>query len=315
MPEFLGIDTSNYTTSAAVFNDENNKIIQKNKLLPVKPGECGLRQSDAVFHHVSQLSGVLSDMLNGIEDLKAVGVSARPRNADGSYMPCFLPGKTAGELIASVCKCDIYYTAHQLGHVAAALYSCGKTELFNESFIAFHVSGGTTDVLLCTPDTEEIIKAEHIGGSLDLKAGQVIDRTGVMMGLDFPCGKELEKLALRSDKTYRIKASLKGIDCCLSGIENQCRKLYESGESKENTANFCISSVYAAIREMTIAVLKKYGNLPLIYSGGVMSCKIIAENISREFGGNFAEPEFSCDNAAGTAVIAAEKYKRNHEKC
>ena len=312
MSEFLGIDTSNYTTSAAVYDDETGKIIQNKKFLPVKAGECGLRQSDAVFHHVSQLTEVASDIVRNTGKIKAVCVSSRPRNIEGSYMPCFLPGKMAGELLSAAYKCDIYYTAHQIGHIAAALYSCGRTDLFAEQFISFHVSGGTTDVLLCRPGTDEIISAEHIGGTLDLNAGQVIDRTGVMLGLDFPCGKELEKLALQSHKSFKIKTAVKGTGCCLSGIENQCRRMFESGEAKEDVAGFCIASVYSAVRDITKAIIKKYGNLPLIYAGGVMSCRIIADKISEEFGGQFARPEFSSDNAAGVALIAAEKYKRNH---
>lgn len=315
MSDFLGIDTSNYTTSAAVYNPEKGTVIQKKMLLPVKHGQCGLRQSDTVFHHTRQLSTVLKDLLENHRSFSGIGVSEKPRNAEGSYMPCFLAGKNAAEIIAYSSGAEIFYTSHQLGHIAAALYSCGKLSLMNERFIAFHVSGGTTDILLCTPDEKEIIRAENIGGSADLKAGQVIDRTGVMLGLDFPCGKELESLAEKSETHYRIKTSVKGTRCCLSGVENQCRDMMNAGESKCDIANFCISSVYAAIRELTWAVLEKYGNLPLIYSGGVMSNKMIAENISREFGGNFAKPEFSCDNAVGTAIIASEKYKRKYEQC
>ena len=109
MSEFLGIDTSNYTTSAAVYDDETGKIIQNKKFLPVKAGECGLRQSDAVFHHVSQLTEVASDIVRNTGKIKAVCVSSRPRNIEGSYMPCFLPGKMAGELLSAAYKCDIYY--------------------------------------------------------------------------------------------------------------------------------------------------------------------------------------------------------------
>ena len=51
MPEYLGVDTSNYTTSCALYDSETGSVIQKKMLLPVKEGEKGLRQSDAVFHH------------------------------------------------------------------------------------------------------------------------------------------------------------------------------------------------------------------------------------------------------------------------
>ena len=149
MSEFLGIDTSNYTTSAAIYDDEKNKAVQEKMLLPVKSGECGLRQSDAVFHHTKQISSVLESLLKNSETFKAIGVSDRPRNIDGSYMPCFLVGKNAAEIISYTAKTDVFYTSHQIGHIAAALFSCGKLPLMNERFLAFHVSGGTTDCLLC----------------------------------------------------------------------------------------------------------------------------------------------------------------------
>ena len=66
---------------------ENRKL-----LLPVKPGEKGLRQSDAVFHHVKQLPQVLEPILE-MGPAGVVGVSITPRSEMGSYMPCFLVGQ------------------------------------------------------------------------------------------------------------------------------------------------------------------------------------------------------------------------------
>lgn len=315
MPSFLGIDTSNYTTSAAVYLQDKDRISQKKKLLPVKAGECGLRQSDAVFHHTVQLSGVLGDLIRENRDIKAVAVSVRPRNVEGSYMPCFLTGKNAAEIVAAVLGAEIFTTSHQIGHIAAALYSCGKMDLLQREFIAFHVSGGTTDCLLCKPDNEEIIKAEPFSSSLDLKAGQAIDRVGVMLGLQFPCGRELEKLSDRSDKNFKVKIKLKENDCCLSGLQNLCSKMIDQGESKDDTAKFCITFIGETIKAMTKAALKTLGDLPVVYAGGVMSNKSIKSMLENGWESYFAEPEFSCDNAAGTALIAAEKYKRKYGKC
>ena len=308
-PEFLGIDTSNYTTSAAVFKSESGEILQSKKLLPVKAGQVGLRQSDALFHHVNQLTEVAKGLLEGLENLEAVGVSAFPRNISGSYMPCFLAGKTVAELIAAVSGAKLYYTSHQIGHVAAALYSCRRLDLLHEPFIAFHFSGGTTDCLYCTPDKEEIIDAKLFSSSLDLKAGQAVDRVGLMLGLDFPCGKALEKLALQSVKKFKVKAVVKEGNCCLSGLENLCKKMLDNGEGKEDTAKFCLEYIHSAIKNMTIYAQKKFGETPVVFAGGVMSNTIIRKKLENDFEAYFAEPDFSCDNAAGTAVYAAIKEK------
>lgn len=315
MSDFLGIDTSNYTTSAAVFSDDKNSMEQYKKLLPVKSGECGLRQSDAVFHHINQLSEVLKELLISHKELKAAAVSARPRNIEGSYMPCFLTGKTTAEIITYTRGCELFYTSHQLGHIAAALYSCGKINFFERKFLAFHVSGGTTDCLICTPDKEEIINAQLFSTSLDLKAGQAVDRVGVMMGLDFPCGMELEKLAEKSNEKFKINIKLKENDCCLSGLENKCAKMLSDGISHEDTAKYCLTFIGQTIKAMTEKALGHFGDIPIVYAGGVMSNRYIKNMLENSFESYFAAPEFSCDNAAGVAVIAAEKYKRKYGKC
>lgn len=304
----LGIDTSNYTTSTALYNTETNQIIQSKQLLPVKKGELGLRQSDAVFHHTKQLPMMMTKLFEDANiTLDAIGVSVRPRNIDGSYMPCFLCGEGLAESIAAVNNIPVYKTSHQIGHILAALYSSDKLELANECFIAFHISGGTTDCLLVEPDEESVIKITEAGTSLDLKAGQAVDRVGLMLGLNFPCGAELEKLAEKSDKIYKIKPTLKEGNCCLSGVENKCRKMLDNGEKYEDIAMYCLQYVYSAINGMAEYALEKYGNLPILFAGGVMSNKIIRRQLENKFNSYFAEPAFSCDNAAGTAVYAALK--------
>ena len=309
MPEYLGIDTSNYTTSAAIYNSDTKIIIQQKLLLPVKEGELGLRQSDAVFHHTNQLPIIIEKLFNNRHDIKAIAVSTKPRGSDGSYMPCFLSGESLAKSLCAINSLPLYKTSHQTGHILAALYSCGKLEFINRPFIAFHVSGGTTDCLYVQPDEQEIIKVSQISSSLDLKAGQAVDRVGVMLGLRFPCGKELEALALKSNIEFKIKPSMKGMDCSLSGVENKCKKMLHEGKSSEDIARFCIKYIEATVDAMTALAIDKFSNLPVLYAGGVMSNSIIRDSLTKKYAAYFAQPEFSCDNAAGVAIHAAERDK------
>ncbi|MBR4622320.1 MAG: peptidase M22 [Ruminococcus sp.] len=306
MADVLGIDTSNYTTSAAVLDTDDLSFVQCKQLLPVKPGEKGLRQSDAVFHHTKQLPEMISSVVKG-KSIKAIGVSVKPRLAEGSYMPCFLVGEGAADSIGSVIGAEPDKTSHQVGHILAALYSSQRLDLLRSGrpFLAFHVSGGTTDMLLCNGDRREIVACKTIGASLDLKAGQLIDRTGLMLGLKFPCGAELEKLALQSNKEYYPKPVIKGLDCCLSGIENKCKDMLAAGEEPCDIAMFCLCSVYSAIRAMTRAALDISDVSGIVYAGGVMSDKLIAERLAAEFDADFAAPDLSCDNAVGVALFSA----------
>lgn len=305
MPEYLGVDTSNYTTSAAVYISEENRIYQCKKLLPVKDGELGLRQSDAVFHHTKQLPEMIEKIFgeNSIKAPEVVTASSRPRNIDGSYMPCFLCGEGLARSYAAITGAEMFTTSHQVGHILAALYSADRLKLVKERFIAFHVSGGTTDCLLCEPDDDNIINVTEVGTSLDLKAGQAIDRTGLMLGLHFPCGTELEKLAVGADKMFKVKPVLKDGSCCLSGVENKCGNMLKKGESPENIAKYCLDFIAETIIAMTGYAIEKNGQLPIVFAGGVMSDVIIRDSILEHFPlASFAEPQFSCDNAAGVAI-------------
>lgn len=309
----LGIDTSNYTTSVCLYDSVKDEIYQKKLLLPVKEGEKGLRQSDAVFHHTARLHPLMKELFDehgGMID--AIGVSEKPRDAEGSYMPCFLVGVNTANCIASATDKPVYGFSHQAGHIAAALYSCNRMHLINEKFIAFHVSGGTSEMLLVSPDKDRVFNVEIIGETLDLNCGQAVDRAGVMMGIPFPCGKELEKLALASTEKYNPKVCVKDGNCSLSGLENQCKKMLGSGETKENIARYCIDFVSKTVEKMTEYAIENYGNLPIIYAGGVMSNTIIKEKIMSRFKNtSFAHPDFSCDNAAGIAYLASLKGVEN----
>ena len=309
---YLGIDTSNYTTSVALYYPEENRIVHRKKLLPVKEGEKGLRQSDAVFHHTVQLHEITEELFSEVSpSIDGVCASAFPRMAEGSYMPCFLVGLNTAKILATVLKKEVKITSHQNGHIVAALYSADRLDLLKERFIAFHVSGGTTEALLVEPDEAEVIKCTLVASSLDLKAGQAIDRAGVMMGLRFPSGAEMDLLSQKSERSFgKIKVFSKGADVSLSGLENKCRKMLSDGESKEDISRFCFQYICSALETMTDRIIEEYGNLPLLYSGGVMSNSIIRERLTKKYNGIFASPEFSADNAAGVAILACFKENK-----
>lgn len=304
MPVYLGIDTSNYTSSVAAYDSDSGKMISEKLLLPVKENSCGLRQSDAVFLHVKQLGDVAEAVLSKLNKKPAaIGVSVSPCDSEGSYMPCFLVGKMLSQALAAAYNSRLYFFSHQSGHIAAALYSAGKLDLLGSEFLALHISGGTTDLLKITPDKEKIISVRRIGKSLDIKAGQAIDRVGVMLGLEFPCGAKLEELANTSDRTFKIKPCVKEMDCNLSGLQNQSEKMLDAGESGPDIAKYCLDFVGETIDRMCENAREKYPNLPFVFAGGVMSNKKIKDNLSKKYNGYFAEPIFSSDNAAGIAVL------------
>lgn len=313
MSLFLGIDTSNYTTSTALYNSENGEMIQQKKLLPVKEGQLGLRQSDAVFHHTAQLHSLFSELVKDVDTKQfvAIGASAKPRPIDGSYMPCFTVGENTAKILSSALKIPLYTFSHQEGHIAAALYSAKRDDLFTQKFLAFHVSGGTTEAIMANGFNDGFT-LDLVAKTLDLNAGQAVDRVGLMLGLKFPCGAELEKLALQNTEKIKVHPSIKGCDCCLSGVENVCKKMLSENKTKSYISAYCLEYIRKSLSLMTESLFEKYGKIPVLYAGGVMSNSIIRNFFKEKYNAVFAEPVYSTDNSAGIAYLTYRKFKNVH---
>ncbi len=311
---YLGIDSSNYTTSVAIC--EEGKIIANLKRpLPVKEGECGLRQSDAVFAHIKNFPSLmeeLSPILQGRE-VAAIACSTTPRDEEGSYMPCFLAGQAVASALCAAYGREVIPVSHQNGHIMAAVYSSNAQMLLDSPFAAFHVSGGTTEVLYTEPQGASF-SVKLIGETADLNAGQLIDRVGVRLGLRFPCGPVLEALAQEADraKLARPRISVKDCRCNLSGGENMAAALLAQTGDRALTAAFVMEFIAATLEAMRDDLRRRFPHIPIVFAGGVMSNKMLRERLSAKGPAYFAEPAFSADNAAGVALLAWRK--ETHEK-
>ena len=308
---FVGIDTSNYTTSAAICTKDGEVVANLKLPLPVKAGECGLRQSDAVFAHVKNMPTLMQSLSKELQGMKpiAIGVSEAPRPQEGSYMPCFLSGIAAAESFAAAASIPLLRTSHQEGHIMAAIYSAGAMHLLGtDRFAAFHVSGGTTEVLLATPHASGF-DIDLFAATADINAGQAIDRIGVMLGLDFPCGKELEKLAEKNTKKIpKSRISVKNGYCNLSGLENMATKLWQESSDAALVSAFTLQFIGDTLVAMTNELDARIPSLSIVYAGGVMSNRYLQARLSERENTYFAEPQFSADNAAGISLLCRKQY-------
>lgn len=299
----LGLDTSNYTTSVAVFDGENGHNM--GKLLEVPQGTLGLRQSDALFQHVKRLPELfhcLKEEGRLAGSIAAVGASTQPRAVEGSYMPCFLAGATQGQVLADTLGVPFFACSHQQGHIAAAAWSAGRPDLMDRPHFAWHLSGGTTELLYVEPE-ERNVKAVCIGGTSDISAGQLIDRTGVLLGLAFPAGKALDALSQNADKNDRFTVKIKDGTFSLSGIENQVKAMAEKGERPENIARYVLNTIASVLCRVTAQVREVYPDAPVLCSGGVASNTLIRTELVRSADAVFCPPQYSTDNALGVAVL------------
>lgn len=312
----LGLDTSNYTTSVAVFDGRSG--CNAGKLLDVRPGELGLRQSDALFQHVKRLPSLFEQLRETgyCESIEAVGASTRPRAVEGSYMPCFLAGASQGQSLAHTLGVPFFTHSHQQGHLAAAAWSAGHMELLDQPFLAWHLSGGTTELLLVEPEDGISVKAEIIGGTSDISAGQLIDRTGVLLGLAFPAGKALSQLAAQAEgetiKPFKVKEN--NLTFSLSGMENKVKQMLEQGIAAEQIARFVLDTVISIVVRTTQEAQRRWQGLPVLCSGGVASNQQLKGKMERVCGAIFAQPQYSTDNAMGTAILTWRALERERNQ-
>ncbi len=306
---FLGLDTSNYTTSVAVFDGYKGKNI--GRLLDVPQGGLGLRQSDALFQHIKRLPELVRTLREQGElvRIEAVGASTKPREVEGSYMPCFLAGANLGQCLADALGVPFYACSHQQGHIAAAAWSAGHMELLDAPFLAWHLSGGTTELLYIEPDGGSV-RCKKLGGTTDISAGQLIDRAGVWMGLGFPAGKALDELSGQAEgrpKAFPVKTN--GLQFSLSGMENKVKEMTAQGVAAAQVAAFVLDTVADVLKRTTKEAQKQFPELPVLCSGGVASNGRIRQVLGNSCKALFAEPAYSTDNAMGVAVLTCRNRK------
>ena len=302
----VGFDTSNYTTSAAFCDGGEGR--NESRILDVPKGALGLRQSDALFLHVRRLPEIVERLLAGrnLREAAVVAASSRPRETEGSYMPCFLAGVCEAKTLAMSLGAAYLEFSHQQGHLAAAAWSAGHEDLLDRPFLAWHLSGGTTELLHVVPDGAAV-HAEIIGGTTDISAGQLIDRTGVLLELPFPAGRYVDELYYQSESAAAFRVKLNGLYFSLSGMENKVKAMMAAGKPKADIARFAVDTVASAVRRTTDAAKQQYPDLPVLCSGGVASNSVLRTVMQDAY---FAQPEFSRDNAMGIAVLARRTYER-----
>ena len=309
MRAVLGIDTSCYTTSCAAADEQFNLLSADRMLLPVKQGTCGLRQSEAVFIHLKQLPQVMEETLSHVNaDIAAVCVSAKPGDGDDSYMPVFQAGLSAAKSIAAAMHVPCYETTHQRGHLAAA--QIGSPRMHGD-YMALHLSGGTTDLLMVSAEDLRVLIS-----TLDLPAGQLIDRVGVRLGLPFPAGPSLEELAKRGRSRGRYGVSLSESGLHFSGAEAQAmRDIAQGTLSPEDIAAEVFDFICRSVLKLLSSVREAMGTGVALVFGGVASSMLLRDLLLRRIESKhcqldirFGAPEYSGDNAAGVAMIGARQH-------
>lgn len=216
-------------------------------------------------------------------------------------MPCFMVGYSHAKMLSDFLHVPLVEVSHQQGHVAASLWSAGRMELMDQPHLAWHLSGGTTELLLVEPEGRNV-KCTRIGGTTDISAGQLIDRTGQLLGLPFPSGKHLDSLSAGASMTDVFKVKCVGMEFSLSGVQNKVQQFHEKNGEPAETAGYALRCVSQAVLSATKNALKEYPGLPVVFSGGVASNSML-RSWMEPLNPVFSEPRYSTDNAMGVAVL------------
>ena len=305
-PVFIGIDTSNYTTSAAAADGQGNIIASSRRLLDVKQGEKGLRQSDALFQHWKVLPELLAPLLEEYRGrIAAVCAASRPRPIEGSYMPVFTAGTNLGRTAAAAVGAEYIETSHQEAHFHAAAYRTAVD--LSQPVIMAHLSGGTLEFVLKDKDSYELVFRTD-----DISYGQLLDRLGTDLGYPFPAGNYIDEAALRMASEApkcpfkRVFMTETGLN--LSGLETSLRNA-ENSFAADELSYFAMLRISESFVKAAEFLKDKYNVSQMLVSGGV-ACSGFLREFCRPYGYMFGLKEYCSDNAAGEALIAYEKICR-----
>lgn len=314
MSLFLGIDTSAYTTSMALVDENHTLVADMRFLLKVGQGKRGLRQSEALFQHVKNLPLVLQELQPYLRDeVAAIAASAFPCSTPGSYMPVFLAGLSQARSLSAFAGIPLFEVSHQEGHIMAGIYD--NPELLQaDSFLAIHFSGGTSELMRVKKGHNPFFHITTCLGGTDLHAGQLVDRVGVALGLLFPAGRSLEELALKADEADipLIPAAVNHSGFSFSGAETRALSFIEQGYPPEQIALAIFRMIANTLEKIILNEYEQSGIKEVLLVGGVMANSLIRERLHKRLEHPavglklyFANPALSTDNAAGTALLAS----------
>lgn len=316
-PYTLGIDTSCYTTSMAIADHKGRLVYESRKMLDVKKGARGLRQSEGFFQHVMNLPMIFEAICQEVDtsQIGCIAVSTRPRNQEESYMPVFTAGLQFAKALSLALKVPLFTTTHQDGHIMASAYG-GQFD-YRESHLSVHLSGGTSEILF-SKWVHGAFDIDIVGGTLDVSAGQLIDRVGVALGYDFPCGKFLDQLCDESSNPLKFPVSVKGSYFNLSGAEAYGLKYIEGGKNPSDISKGLFDALIKTLEKALLCAVQKSQVNKVLMAGGVSSSaymqKILPERLKKNgIDVKFCGPKFAADNAIGVAVLGALNRGDNNE--
>ena len=174
--------------------------------------------------------------------------------------------------------------------------------------VLLYTSGANTQVIAFAEG-----KYRVFGETLDIGIGNCLDKFGRTVGIEFPSGPKIEKLALKGDKYLELPYSIKGMDIAFSGLLTTAEQYYKNGKKLENICYSIQETTFAALTEVTERAMAHTEKDQVLLGGGVAANKRLREMVqimAKERGASFFVPskDLCIDNGAMIAWLGVLMY-------
>ncbi len=295
----LGIEGTAHTLGVGIVTEEQ---VLANVFDTLTTEKGGIHPKEAAEHHARLLKPLLKKALEAagitMDDVDLVAFSQGP-----GLGPALRVVATAARALAIKHDKPIVGVNHCIAHVEI-------TKMFGvRDPVGLYVSGGNTQVLALEGGRYRVF-----GETLDIGIGNAIDTFARELGIGFPGGPKIEKLARRGEKYIELPYAVKGMDLSFSGILTEAVRKYRTGRySVEDLAYSFQETAFAALVEVTERAVAHTGKEEVVLVGGVAAnnrlremLRIMTEDRGIEF---FVPPYDLCrDNGAMIAYVGLRMY-------
>jgi len=298
----LGIESTAHTLGVGIVTESGKVLANERHTFTTKVG--GIHPRKAADHHIDFYPEVLKNALEKaslkLTDIDIIGFSQGP-----GLGACLRIGAAAARSLSKLYNKPIIGVNHCIAHV-----EIGKLKTGFKDPITLYTSGANTQILAVASGRYRVF-----GETLDIGVGNFLDAFGRALGLGFPAGPTIEKLAREGKNYIEIPYSIKGMDFAFSGLQTRLEQL--ANTKKYSNEDLCYSTqetVFAVLTEATERAIAHINKKEILLTGGVAANKRLQEMLAKmaeQRGVNFAAVPFdlACDNGAMIAWQAILEYK------
>jgi N6-L-threonylcarbamoyladenine synthase len=310
----LGIETSCDETGLAIYDSEQGLLahdLYSQTEMHAKYG--GVVPELASRDHIQRLIPLLNSVLKkanlNLKEITAVAYTAGP-----GLIGALLTGATFGRSLAWSLSIPAVAIHHMEGHLLAPLLEESKPEF---PFIALLVSGGHTQLV----HVKNIGNYKIIGDTLDDAVGEAFDKVAKLLGLDYPGGAALSKLAEKGNpKAYKFSRPMTdrpGLDFSFSGLKTQFLNQYKNYSPEDIASSFQEAVVETLVIKCKRALEQNFLN-QLVVAGGVSANKLLRQKLDQllhKLDGKVFYPrqEFCTDNGAMIAFAGCKRLEMGQD--